>query len=48
MNEVHNPQGTGSEESAVMPPIGYTLRAAREARGETLQDVAASLKLTGR
>lgn len=48
MNEVHNPQGTGSEEYAVMPPIGYTLRAAREARGETLQDVAASLKLTGR
>lgn len=48
MNEVNNPQGMGSEERVSMPPIGYVLRAAREARGETIHDVAGSLKLTGR
>ena len=31
-----------------MPAIGYTLRATREARGESIQDVAGALKLTGR
>jgi len=48
VNEVDSPLGTGDDRNASVPPVGYTLRAAREARGETIHDVAGALKLTGR
>ena len=48
MNEANHPEGGGDEDRAAVPAIGYTLRATREARGESIQDVAGALKLTGR
>lgn len=48
MNDVSNPQGPGDEDWAQSAVVGVSLRAAREARGETIYDVAGALKLTPR
>ncbi len=48
MNDVHREEGATPVEPAAAASVGEILRRAREARGETLGDVAYALKLTSR
>ncbi|MCK0512036.1 RodZ domain-containing protein [Aromatoleum buckelii] len=48
MNDVHREEGTTAVEPAAATSVGEMLRRAREARRETVSDVAYALKLTTR